>query len=80
MTRVEFRIRYKEDIDRGWMELDPVTLGFESRRQSVINRQADAIALAMARGSNKVREVRWNYLTSYQGHYVGRMVNYRKEE
>lgn len=74
MTRVEFRIRYREDAERGWMELNPVTLGFKSRRRSVIDRQANAIALAMARGSNKVDEVRWNYLTSYQGHYVRRRV------
>lgn len=73
MQRVEFRVKRTRDIGRQWTDIEPVTLAFDSRRVSVVDKQASTIALAMSRGDDMVHEVRWSHQVLVglgQGHYV----------
>lgn len=69
-TRVEYRVQHL--LSEPWESICPcVTIEIASKRLSRQKQLADKIGLAIARGEDAF-EVRWNFVGSYQGHYVRR--------
>lgn len=70
MRKVEIELRIKKDERQRWEDIQSTTL-------AVVPGQEDAAAVEAARwidaNSAYFIEARWNFVGSYQGHYVSRM-------